>query len=62
MDAHIGSPNRDNKREDANKTIMDSWKWGCYKKLDFVFGTTYSNNDDLNYVDMMPKPLPKKYI
>jgi hypothetical protein len=32
------------------------------KKLDFVFGTTYSNNDDLNYIDMMPKPLPKKYI
>jgi hypothetical protein len=33
MDAHIGSQNKDNKREDANKTIMDNWKWGCYRKL-----------------------------
>jgi hypothetical protein len=51
MDAHIGSPNRDNKRECGNKTIMDNWKWGCYKKFKSyipVFGTTYSNSDDLN--------------
>jgi hypothetical protein len=33
MDAHIGSQNKENKRKVANKTIMDSWKWGCYKKL-----------------------------
>jgi hypothetical protein len=31
MDAHIGSQNKDNKRHDANKTIMDNWKWGCYR-------------------------------
>jgi hypothetical protein len=33
MDAQIRSQNRDNKRKDANKTIMDIWKWGCYRKL-----------------------------
>jgi hypothetical protein len=30
MDAHIGSQNKENKKKDANKTIMDNWKWGCY--------------------------------
>jgi hypothetical protein len=25
MDAHIGSQNKDNKRKDANKTIMNNW-------------------------------------
>jgi hypothetical protein len=33
MDAHIGSLNKDIKKEDANITIMDNKKWGCSRKL-----------------------------
>jgi hypothetical protein len=33
MDPHIRSQNKDNKKEDVNKTVMDNYKWGCYKKL-----------------------------
>jgi hypothetical protein len=29
------------------------------KKLDSMLGTTYSNNGDLNYTNVMPKPLQK---